>query len=208
MPANHFGRFIRRLTQATPIQSQTELANALGLNRSAITRAKSRDMVPERWIARLSELFDLDPDWLREGQTSLNRFVEIPIVTARLGAGGGSHIVDADVRGHVGFRSEWLHKKGRPRDMVLMQVIGDSMEPDIHEGDFVLIDQSQQEIYAGGIYALGLEDTIMVKRLDKHPGELVVLSANPNYVPIVLQGDELETVRIIGRVIGMWRNFS
>ena len=207
MTPNHFRQFMRRLTQATPIQSQTELANALGLNRSAITRAKSRDMVPERWIAKLSELFDLDSDWLREGQASLDRFVDIPIVTARLGAGGGSHIVDADVRGHVGFRSEWLHKKGRPRDMVLMQVIGDSMEPDIHEGDFVLIDQSQQEVYAGGIYALGLEDTIMVKRLDKHPGELVVLSANPSYSPIVLQGDELEMVRIIGRVIGMWRDF-
>jgi phage repressor protein C with HTH and peptisase S24 domain len=207
MTSQQFGQFMRRLTQATPLRSQSELAAALGLNRSAVSRAKSRDMVPERWIVRLSELFDLDPDWLREGQTSLDRLVDIPIVTARLGAGGGSHIVDAEVRGHVGFRSEWLHKKGRPRDMVLMQVIGDSMEPDIHEGDFVLIDQSQQEIHAGGIYALGLEDTIMVKRLDKHPGELVVLSVNPNYSPLVLQGDELETVRIIGRVIGMWRDF-
>ena len=206
MTSNQFTSFMRRVAQAAGIQSQSELAGALDLNRSAVSRAKSRDMVPERWIARLCQMFDLDPDWLREGRTSLDRFVEIPIVTARLGAGGGSHIVGADVRGHVAFRSDWLHHKGRPRDMVLMQVIGDSMEPAIREGDFVLIDQSQQEIHTGGMYALGLEETIMVKRLDRHPGELVILSANPRYSPIVLQGDELETVRIIGRVIGMWRD--
>jgi len=207
MTSNQFGRFMRRVAQAAGIHSQSELAAVLGLNRSAISRAKSRDVVPERWVARLSQALDLDPDWLRDGRTSLDRFVEIPIVTARLGAGGGSHIVDADVRGHVAFRSEWLHRKGRPRDMVLMQVIGDSMEPVIHESDFVLIDQSQQEVHPGGIYALGLEDAIMVKRLDRHPGELVALSANPGYSPIVIRGDELETVRIIGRVIGMWRDF-
>ncbi|MCF8105678.1 MAG: helix-turn-helix domain-containing protein [Desulfohalobiaceae bacterium] len=207
MTSRQFGEFMRRVAQATGIQSQSELAKRLDVDRSAVSRAKNRDMVPGRWITRLCELFDLDPDWLREGQASLDRFWEIPIVTARLGAGGGSHMVDADVRGHIAFRSDWLHHKGRPRDMVLMEVIGDSMEPAIREGDFVLIDQSQKEIYAGGVYALGLEETIMVKRLDKHPSELVILSSNPEYSPIVLQGDELETVRIIGRVIGMWRDF-
>jgi phage repressor protein C with HTH and peptisase S24 domain len=90
--------------------------------------------------------------------------------------------------------------------MVLMQVIGDSMEPSIREGDYVLIDQSKQEIYSGGTYALGLEDTIMVKQLDKRPNELVILSTNPRYSSIVLSGDELDTVRLIGRVVGIWRD--
>lgn len=206
MTSNQFQTFMHRLAQGAGIRSQSELAAILDINRSAITRAKSRDRVPEQWIVRLSRLFDLDPDWLREGQSSLDRFVEIPVVTARLGAGGGSHVLDADVRGHMAFRRAWLHQKGRPRDMVLMQVIGDSMEPTIQEGDYVLIDQSQKEIYSGGVYALGLEETIMVKRLDKHPHELIVLSSNSRYSPIILQGDELETVRIIGRVIGVWRD--
>jgi phage repressor protein C with HTH and peptisase S24 domain len=70
----------------------------------------------------------------------------------------------------------------------------------------VLIDQSKKEIYPGGIYALGLEDTIMVKQLDRRPDELVILSANSKYSPIILRGDELETVRIIGRVVGVWRD--
>jgi phage repressor protein C with HTH and peptisase S24 domain len=206
MPSQQFEAFMGRVAQGTGIQSQSELAVALDVNRSAVSRAKSRDRVPEQWISRLCALFDLEPDWLRDGQSSLDRFVEVPVVVARLGAGGGSHVVDVDVRGHMAFRSAWLHQKGQPRDMVLMQVIGDSMEPSIREGDYVLIDQSKKEIYPGGIYALGLEDTIMVKQLDRRPDELVILSANSKYSPIILRGDELETVRIIGRVVGVWRD--
>ncbi|MGM0760719.1 MAG: LexA family transcriptional regulator [Thermodesulfobacteriota bacterium] len=208
MTSNTFQSFLQRIAQATGIDSQSELASVLGVNRSAVSRAKSRGRIPEQWIARICEAFDLDPDWLREGQSSLERFVEVPVVTARLGAGGGSHMVEADVQGHIAFRSSWLHQKGQPRDMVLMQVIGDSMEPSIREGDYVLIDQSKQEIYPGGIYALGLEDAIMIKQLDKRPYELVIISANPKYSPIIMRGDELETVRIIGRVLGIWRDFG
>jgi phage repressor protein C with HTH and peptisase S24 domain len=208
MASSQFQAFMRRLAQAAGIDSQSELASVLELNRSAVSRAKSRDRVPEQWIAKLCALFSLDPDWLRDGQSSLDRFVEVPIVTARLGAGGGSHVVDADVQGHIAFRSSWLHQKGRPRDMVLMQVVGDSMEPGIREGDYVLIDQSKQEIYPGGVYALGLEDAIMIKQVDKRPDELIIISANSKYSPITLRGDVLETVRIIGRVLGIWRDFG
>jgi phage repressor protein C with HTH and peptisase S24 domain len=208
MSAQDFDSFVSRIKQVGGINSQSELADLLNVNRSAVTLAKQRGRVPERWIAKLSELLDLDPVWLREGRTSLDRFVEVPVVAARLGAGGGSHMVEADVQGHIAFRSSWLHQKGRPRDMVLMQVIGDSMEPNIREGDYVLIDQSKQEIHPGGVYALGLEDAIMIKQLDKRPHELVIISANTKYSPITLRGDELETVRIIGRVLGVWRDFG
>jgi phage repressor protein C with HTH and peptisase S24 domain len=88
-----------------------------------------------------------------------------------------------------------------------MEVIGDSMEPLIREGDSVLIDQSRREVHSGGIYALGIAETIMVKRLERQPSKLVLLSANPGYAPIVLQGDEIDTVRVIGTVVGMWRDF-
>lgn len=207
MSSQKFEDIMHRVFEATGISSQIELASILDLNRSAISRAKQRAKVPERWIDRVCEIFDLDPEWIKNGRSIGERFLEVPIVKAKLGAGGGSYLVDAEVNGHVAFRSNWLHRKGSVNAMVLMQVIGDSMEPLIQEGDYVLIDQSQQEIYAGGLYALGLDETIMVKRVEKHPHELLILSANPNYSPISLKGDEIETVRVIGRVVGMWRDF-
>ena len=88
-----------------------------------------------------------------------------------------------------------------------MDVFGDSMEPEIKQGDTVLIDQSQKNFLAGAIYAVGVEDTVMVKRLEKRPSALVLLSDNRAYSPIVLQGDELETVRIIGKIVWICREY-
>ena len=92
--------------------------------------------------------------------------------------------------------------------MVLLDVVGNSMEPELKEGDTVLIDESQKSILAGAIYAVGIEDTVMVKRVEKHPNKLVLLSENKHHNPIYLQNEEMNKVRIIGKVIWMGRELK
>ncbi len=84
-----------------------------------------------------------------------------------------------------------------------MDVSGDSMEPDIKSGDMVLIDQSQTDIVIGRIYAVGIEEGIVVKALDIAPGKLILRSKNPAYAPLEvdLRGDLKDSVRIIGRIV-------
>ena len=122
---------------------------------------------------------------------------------ARLSAGGGSFEVETECNGKFAFRSDWIHRKGQPEAMVLMEVSGDSMAPDICDKDMVLIDQSQNELVAGGIFAIGIEETIMVKELDVEPGTLLIRSKNKDYDPIrIPRGSDIErNIRIIGRVI-------
>ena len=129
----------------------------------------------------------------------------VPKVEARLSAGTGSLVVDGDVEGYFAFRSDWLLHKGAPAQMVLMSVSGDSMSPTISNGDMVLVNQGQKDVIAGAIYAVGVDDSILVKRLDKQPGKLVLVSDNREaYPPLELDmTDEAvcESVRIIGRVL-------
>ena len=68
-------------------------------------------------------------------------------------------------------------------------------------------DQSQKNIMAGAIYAVGVEDTILVKRLEKHPNKLVLSSDNKDFKPIYLEADMLSKVRILGRVIWSSREY-
>ncbi len=216
MTENSFDAFFNRLEQVTGISSQSELARNLGVHRSSITQAKRKGNIPDSWIFKLATMFFLDPCWLKQGKITelsekshgLGMFKNIPKVKARLDAGGGSFEVSSEVQGLYAFRRDWLTRKGNPEQMVLMEVMGDSMEPTIQEGDVVLVDQSQQELYAGRIYALGVEDTVLVKRIEKHPHKLVLISSNPSYSPIYLQGDEIENVRIIGRVIWLCREIQ
>ncbi len=211
-----FDAFFRRLSEASDIRSQQDLAKALGVNRSAVTQAKRRGLAPEKWVLRLAHDLGLSPDWLAEGRGfaragatrhAAEDFFQVPKVAARLSAGGGSVEVEGRVRGYYAFKRDWLARTGTPERMVLMDVSGTSMEPEIREGDTVLVDQGQSAGMAGSIYAVGVEDTVMVKRLEKRPGALVLVSDNPDYDPVLLRGDELSNVRLIGKVVWIGREY-
>jgi phage repressor protein C with HTH and peptisase S24 domain len=215
MSNSKFESFMKRVCETTGLNSQSELASTLKVSRSTITHAKNKGEIPERWIWKLSRAFRLNPDWLESGvgepfqpRDTVDGFMKVPKVRARLSAGGGSFEVAHEVEDFFMFRTQWLRKKGTPDTMVLMTINGNSMEPELYEGDIVLVDQSQTKIYAGAIYALGIEDTIMVKRLEKLPNKLVLRSTNPSYDPIYLDGDERDTVRIIGKVTWLCRSLN
>jgi len=216
MVTHKFESFLRRINEATGIASQTELASALNINRSAITQARKKDSIPDKWILKLYRTFGLNPDWVETGSgpTFLKPsaagdsiFKNIPKVKARLSAGGGSFEVGSEIEGYYAFRKEWLTTKGNINKIVLMDIFGNSMEPELKDGDTVLIDESQKDILAGAVYAVGIDDTIMVKRLEKHPNKLVLHSDNKDYASIYLQGDEINSARIIGKIIWICREF-
>jgi phage repressor protein C with HTH and peptisase S24 domain len=212
----NFEAFLKRAYESTGVDSQTELAAALRINRSAITQARRNNSVPAKWLLELFRLYGLNPDWLEAGVqpmylypqgASETEFKNIPKVKARLSAGGGSFEIGSEIKGYYAFQSEWLRTKGNPERMVLMDIFGNSMEPELKDGDTVLIDESQKDVLAGAVYAVGVDDTIMVKRLEKHPNKLVLISDNKDYTPIYLAGNECESVRIIGKVIWAGREF-
>lgn len=213
---NKVDELIKRILGATGISSSSELAKELGINRSGITHARNNNRIPDKWIVKLYRKFGLNPGWIETGVGNVFMndrseldvdFKAVPIVAARLSAGTGSFDVNASVTDYLSFQTKWLTAKGSPNNMVAMEVFGQSMEPVIKEGDTVLIDQSQKAILAGAIYAVGVEETILIKRLEKHPNKLVLCSDNKDYEPIFLETDQMEGVRIIGKVIWSCREY-
>lgn len=213
---NQIDALIKRICNVTGISSQSDLASELGINRSGITHARNKNKIPEKWIVKLYKKFSLNPGWVETGtgQAFLNsssdfdvEFRQVPKVMARLSAGTGSFDIDEHIEDYLSFQTSWLTQKGSPSAMVAMEVFGQSMEPVIREGDTVLIDQSQKRILAGAIYAVGVDDTILVKRLEKHPDKLVLCSDNKAYEPIYLQKEDADKVRIIGKVIWSCREY-
>ena len=216
-----FDPFFARLKKATSITSQLAMADALGINRSAVTQAKNRDAVPQKWVLQLARRYGLSPDWLEYG-TGRERpatgrattghasqelyVVEVPKVAATVSAGGGSFEVGANPLATHPFPRKWLARLGRPESMVFMDVVGESMEPAIFDGDMVLIDQSCIVPGQHQIYAVGYEDTLYVKRIEKKVASIVLHSDNANYAPIEVSGDELQSFRVIGKVVWLCRD--
>ncbi len=216
MAVNKIDALLKRILDVTGISSQSELANELEINRSGITHARHNNKIPDKWIVKLYRKFGFNPQWIETGignvfiHTESDSDVEfkyIPKVAARLSAGTGSFECEETVTDYLSFQTRWLAGKGSVNHMVAMEVFGQSMEPMIKEGDTVLIDQSQKNILAGAIYAVGVEDTILIKRLEKHPNKLVLCSDNKDYESIYLESEEADGLRIIGKVIWSCREY-
>lgn len=135
--------------------------------------------------------------------------VMVPMAEARLSAGTGSLETGGEIERTYAFRSDFLRRKGNPDKMVLMRVGGDSMQPEIMDNDVVLLDQGKRDLRPGPIFAVGFEDAIYLKRIDKLPGKIILKSANPAYPPVELDIGEQEgdSFRVIGQVIWSGREY-
>ncbi len=134
-------------------------------------------------------------------------FMTVPMVRARLSGGGGSFETEGEVVGYYAFRSDFLRRKGGAASMILFQVAGHSMSPVLNNGDTVMVDQSQNDVLPGHIYAVGIDDTVVVKRIEIEPGALILKCENPEYGKVVIPLHEHANVRIIGRVVWSAREY-
>ena len=80
---------------------------------------------------------------------------------------------------------------------------GDSMTgARIYDGDIVFI-RSQNAVDNGEIAAVVIDDEATLKRVYFYPDQqkLILTPENPKYAPLVYMGDELETIKIIGKAV-------
>ena len=91
-----------------------------------------------------------------------------------------------------------------PKTLRILRVRGDSMEPEMREGDRLLVDTARRSPATGELFVLFDGTGLVVKRIEMVPGEarLRLLSANPAYGPYTALGDE---VHIVGKVVWVLR---
>ena len=78
------------------------------------------------------------------------------------------------------------------------------MEPTIHDGDLVAIRKDVQ-VENGQIAAVRIDNEATLKRVYLSPGRMVLQPEKTIYSPIILVGDELQTVHIEGKAVGLCR---
>lgn len=148
-------------------------------------------------------------DWLftgRDGPPSPaaeEDLVSLPMLTPSLSAGGGTEAAGRAVRqADWLFPRAWLRRSfGHDDQLELLRVQGDSMVPDLHDGDWVMVDRTRRDP-RDGLYALRLDDALLVKRIQFQGRTIRVVSSNPAYQPIDLdRQDESLDLEILGRIV-------
>lgn len=189
--------------------SQQDFADMMGVSRSYLANIETGAKEPSfAFASSLMETFGVEPNWFFHGVEAAKNdpsFVTVPRYTVSASAGNGSSFVsnEMDVT-HYAFNIQWIKKRGLdPKSLHIIQVKGDSMEPKLHEGDLIMLDQSQTEPADGKMFVVRVRDDLVVKHIQLTGKETIsLISANPVYPArnLTLPLDE-SNFQIIGRVV-------
>jgi SOS-response transcriptional repressor LexA len=187
-----------------------EIARRMGFkSRSYVTKILKGDLTGKqmnatRMMTALRGL-DLDPSDYYTIGPSMEDFGFVRKVKASLGA-GSSLETDGDELELYAFRKPFLANIGPQARLALHDVVGDSMEPTLRDGDTVLLNTQDTDVRSGEIYAVRIDDELLVKRVTREPGRLILASDNPRY-PDITVDPAGANFGIVGRVRWMARRF-
>jgi len=140
-----------------------------------------------------------------------DKMVEIPYYRdVNASAGGGAVLPSSVENGVMKFSASFLHEYLRIdnyKGIHIINATGDSMEPTIVPGELLFVNPYENEdskIKDGSIYVIVCSDTVLVKRVRMNPitKEMRLISDNRTIDDILVQGDDLDGCKIVGRVVG------
>lgn len=141
---------------------------------------------------------------LPDGKNTVSDFEQIPRYQVDAAAGHGATVEDEAVSGHYAFNRKWLTRRNlNPKNLAVISVRGDSMEPRLRDGDLIVLDKSQTDIADGRAFVLRLGTDLVVKYIQRlGASRISLLSANTFYPPREIDLDKIDgEAEIIGRVV-------
>lgn len=192
----------------------SEISRLLGRNAAYIQqfiRRGSPKQLDEQDRAVLARFFGVDEKVLGASARRAGPVVElalVPILDVEASAGHGALAEMESKSAQFGFDEKWLGRltSSKASNLSIIAVLGDSMQPTLHDGDEVMIDLADgQARLRDGIYVLRMDDMLSVKRIAIEPqGKRVsVLSDNPTFPS--WPGLEKRALNIVGRVLWFGR---
>ena len=207
--------FLKRIDEllGQPGETYESIGNRIGVGRSAVfdwrNKGKGGKRIPFEAMCRYLRGVGLNPDdYFTLKDLEESDFVYVPKANTQLGAGSSLVVQPGHGKEHA-FRREFLVSLGHrdTRHLVLFDVIGDSMEPLVMDRDTVLVEILEgTKPRNGEIWAIWVEDEVLIKRVQVQPGGYLFTSDNPRYNPIEISGEQ-EAFGLIGKVRWLGRIF-
>ena len=194
--------------------SYPELSKITGISKSSLQRYATGETVkiPIDSIEAIAKATNTSAKYLMCWESATHTLTPaelrantkpVPLV-GRVAAGLSCHAED-NIEGYIltdcnklkeGYEYFWLSVKG------------DSMEPELHDGDRVLVREQETldcECYA--VVRIDGEDGV-VKKVRIERDRITLTSVNPYYPPRIFEREQMNDIAIVGKVILSQRSFD
>lgn len=194
--------------------SQAMLGKILNVSQQAIAKWEKDIAEPDsKSLIELSKLFHVTVDYLVNEESSENLATNIYnedilnySIIAEIKAGFGGIAVES-YTGETQEVPASIIKGHKKDDFMVLQVCGNSMYPQLFDGDRVLV-RKCDSVDSGTIaIVLYNGDEATVKQVVYKQGEdwLDLIPRNPEYPPMRISGEELNHCKILGQVVYLFR---
>ena len=182
-------KLVRKSLECETQKDFSELVNFPFSRVQDIERGKVKELKASE-LETLQENFLINSWWLSTGKGEMfisndttknsdNYFIDL--LNVRAGAGEGIYNYVIETFDTISLDKSFFRTPINTNKIKGIQVDGDSMEPTLRDGDYVLIDENIN-FGTNGIYAIQLGGQILIKRLQfKMDGTILIISDNDKY---------------------------
>ena len=203
-----FSKNLRYYVTASGKQ-QKEIAAAIGVNQKTFNGWCTGLSIPKTGkIQTLADYFNIGKSDLIDDKTTLSgqrmKKGVIINVLGRVAAG-----IPIDAVEEIIDTEEITQEMARTGSFFGLKIKGDSMTPNICDGDTVIVRQQPDAENGETVIALVNGSDAVCKRLRKYKDGIELISNNPSYAPMEYSHKDIEEtpVKIIGKVVELRRKF-
>lgn len=194
---------------AKKLGGKDAVAAIMGKSAKSVERYFAGHDMPLKDALALSQAAGVSTDWLANGSgdvsvSHVQGQMQVPVVSMSASAGHGQAVLREDVVDYIALGDGFVRSLGLQRgELFIMSALGDSMEPRILSGELMLCSKAQHHLRGvDGTYVVRLEGDILVKRIQRVPGNKVVVSSqNSAYAPFEVTLDDGIDFEILGLVV-------
>ena len=187
--------------------TKRELAKRIGVHESSINKyEKGLVDIPLSKISELARVLRVTEAYLmgwEEKSEQTTQGLQIPVL-GTVAAGIPISAVE-DILDYEEVPQSW-ESQG---EFFGLRIKGDSMQPKIDDGDVVIVRQQSDANSGDTVIALVNGDDATCKKLQKTDNGIMLVSTNPNYLPMFFTNEEILTkpVVILGKVVELRSKF-
>lgn len=198
--------------------SAEDVAKALGVSRATIYRYEKGDIekVPGQALEPIAKALRTTPAYLMGWETAEDAHLpscEPDSCYVRYAGPVAAHFNATLPEMHElrPVLQEWLNNRSAD-DFFMASVDGNSMYPHFQHGDEILCQRCSNQLECSdhvGIVILRNEEATLKKiRFFSDPPRMELEPFNPNFMPEIISGSDLEQCKVVGRVIRLIRNIN
>ncbi|HHP0488511.1 TPA: XRE family transcriptional regulator [Vibrio harveyi] len=194
--------FPQRLKEAMGKNTVRAFSKISGLPHSTLNSYVNNQTYPSLdRLALIAKASGKSIEWLASGEVFDENMITVTQYDLQASAGNGSFVEQEHPVAEFRFSSDWLRQQGLyGKTLSIVQVMGDSMEPNLYDGDLILVRHDEAR---DGICVIRVDSDVLVKRVQYDYAErsYLITSDNNRYKSFQIDSEFNGDFTVIGQVV-------